>query len=80
MTAHPRKLLTGLTDNWLELTVRFVIGTHRIRGAKDVMSRHIITEVNRASIGIAFATYDIVGFPAIELRRPKPAGAGPTAA
>ena len=68
-----------ITDNWLELTVRFVIGTHRIRGAKDAMSRHIISELDRAGIGIASATYDIVGFPAIELRRPKAARAAPTA-
>ena len=62
-----------ITDNWLELTVRFVIGTHRIRGAKDAMSRHIITELDRAGIGIASATYDIVGFPAIEVRQGAPA-------
>ncbi len=62
-----------ITDNWLELTVRFVIGTHRIRGAKDAMSRHIIAELDKAGIGIASATYDIVGFPPIELRRPRPA-------
>ncbi len=64
-----------ITDNWLELTVRFVIGTHRIRGAKDAMSRHIVVELDKAGIGIASATYDIVGFPAIEVRRGKP-GAG----
>lgn len=68
-----------ITDNWLELTVRFVIGTHRIRGAKDAMSRYIITELDRAGIGIASATYDIVGFPAIELRRPNPAVPSPRA-
>ncbi len=60
-----------LTDNWLELTVRFVIGTHRIRAAKDAMSRHIITELDRAGIGIASATYDIVGFPSIEVRQDR---------
>ncbi len=60
-----------LTDNWLELTVRFLVGTHRIRGVKDAMSRQIITELDAAGIGIASATYDIVGFPAIELRQPK---------
>ncbi len=58
-----------LTDNWLELTVRFLVGTHRIRGVKDAMSRQIITELDEAGIGIASATYDIVGFPPIELRR-----------
>ncbi len=64
-----------LTDNWLELTVRFLVGTHRIRGVKDAMSRQIITALDDAGIGVASATYDIVGFPAIELRRPKPAAA-----
>ena len=62
-----------ITDNWLELTVRFVVGTHRIRSAKDAMSRHIITELDRAGIGIASATYDIVGLPAIEIRQGGPA-------
>ncbi len=64
-----------LTDNWLELTVRFLVGTHRTRGVKDAMSRQIITGLDEAGIGIASATYDIVGFPAIELRRPKPVAA-----
>ena len=59
-----------ITDNWLELTVRFVVGTHRIRGVKDAMSRHIITELDKVGIGIASATYDIVGFPALTLRPP----------
>ena len=58
-----------ITDNWLELTVRFIVGTHSIRGVKDAMSRHIIAELDEAGIGIASATYDIVGFPPIELRR-----------
>ena len=68
-----------ITDNWLELTVRFVIGTHRIRGAKDAMSRYIVIELDKAGIGIASATYDIVGFPAVEIRQPKtqPANAEP---
>ena len=57
-----------LTDNWLELTVRFIVDTHRIRAAKDAMSRHIINELDRAGIGIASATYDIVGLPPITLQ------------
>ncbi len=56
-----------ITYNWLELTVRFILGTHQIRGAKDAMSRQIIAGLDAAGIGIASATYDIVGFPALEL-------------
>ena len=58
-----------ITDNWLELTVRFVLYTHQIRTAKDAMSRHIISGTGcKAGIGIASATYDIVGLPPIEVR------------
>lgn len=57
-----------ITDNWLELTVRFIVRTHLIRGVKDAMSRFIVDELDKAEIGVASATYDIVGFPAIELR------------
>ena len=57
-----------ITDNWLELTVRFMLGTHQIRGAKDAMSRQIVQALDEAGIGIASATYDIVGFPAIEMK------------
>ena len=63
------KVYYRITDNWLELTVRFVIGTHRIRGAKDAMSRYIVVELDKAGIGIASATYDIVGFPPIEIKQ-----------
>ena len=62
-----------ITDNWLELSLRFVVGTHRIRGAKDAMNRHIIKEFDKAGIGIASATYEIVGFPPIVTRtEPEP--------
>ena len=81
------KVFFRITDNWLELTVRFIVGTHRIRGAKDAMSRFIVDELDTANIGIASATYDIVGFPPIEVRRsrreldaaPAATGAGPAA-
>ena len=57
-----------LTDNWLELTVRFLAGSHGVRVVKDAISRDIINAFDEAKIGIASATYDIVGFPAIELK------------
>ena len=62
-----------ITDNWLELTVRFLLGTHQIRSAKDAMSRQIIDAFDDAGIGIASATYDIVGFPPLAMRPPQAA-------
>ena len=60
-----------LTDNWLELTVRFVLETHRIRGVKSDMSRQIIAAFDEAGIGIASSTYDIVGLPPIEMKQSR---------
>ncbi len=37
-----------LTDNWLELTVRFIVKDHGIRGLKDAMSRDILKHGQRA--------------------------------
>jgi len=56
-----------LTDNWLELTVRFLAHDHGTREIKDSMSREILKRLDAAGIGIASATYDIVGFPPVQL-------------
>jgi small-conductance mechanosensitive channel len=72
-----------ITDNWMELTVRFIVGTHQIRAAKDAMTRHIIGRLDDAGIGIASATYDIVGLPPLRLERGRAHGSaavpGPSA-
>ncbi|MEO8725167.1 MAG: mechanosensitive ion channel family protein [Acidobacteriaceae bacterium] len=62
----PRVFLR-ITDNWVELAVRFLCGTHDVRGLKDRISRQILSELDAAHIGIASSTYDIVGFPPIKL-------------
>jgi small-conductance mechanosensitive channel len=57
-----------LTDNWVELAVRFLVHTHGVRETKSAMSRDIIDALDAAKIGIASSTYDIVGFPPIEIK------------
>ena len=54
-----------ITDNWLELGLRFLAPAHGARALKDAMSRDILEAFDAEGIGIASATYDIVGFPAI---------------
>jgi len=63
------KVFYRITDNWLELTVRFMVRDHGIRDLKDAMARDILDGLDGAGIGIASATYDIVGFPSIRLQR-----------
>ena len=61
-----------LTDNWLELTVRFLAPDHGIRQIKDAMSRDILKALDDAGIGIASATYAIVEVPPLTVEsRPK---------
>jgi small-conductance mechanosensitive channel len=56
-----------LTDNWVEMTVRFLTGSHDVRGLKDRMSREVIAELDEAGIGIASGTYEIVGMPSLKV-------------
>ena len=58
-----------LTDNWLELTVRFLVPEHGIRGVKNAMTRRILPELEKAGIEIASATFEIVGIPPLRLAR-----------
>ena len=58
-----------LTDNWLELTVRFIVPEHGIRYVKDAIARDLLKELNQADIEIASATYEIVGLPTIRVAR-----------
>ena len=62
------KFYYRITDNWLELAVRFVVKEHGIRDMKDAMSRDILKGFDEAGIGIASATYDIVGLPPIRVQ------------
>lgn len=57
-----------LTDNWVELSVRFLCKDHDIRGLKDRMTREIIDRLEAANVGIASGTYEIVGVPSIRVQ------------
>ncbi len=57
-----------ITDNWLELSLRFLVPHRGVREIKDRMSRDILAGLDQAGIGIASATYDIVGLPPVQLR------------
>jgi small-conductance mechanosensitive channel len=59
-----------ITDNWLELGLRFLSPAHGARALKDAMSRDILHDFDEAGIGIASATYDIVGFPEVRVNLP----------
>jgi small-conductance mechanosensitive channel len=64
------KVYWRLTDNWLELTVRFLAPDHGTRELKDAMSREILSALDEAGIAIASATYEIVGIPPLKIEGP----------
>lgn len=61
------RVYVRLTDNWIELAVRFLCRTHDVRGLKNGISRELLAELMKANIGIASSTYDIVGLPPIRV-------------
>ncbi|HEX8203741.1 MAG TPA: mechanosensitive ion channel domain-containing protein, partial [Isosphaeraceae bacterium] len=68
-SADPRKrVYYRLTDNWLELAVRFVAEGHGVRDLKDAMSRDILRALDEAGIGLASTTFEIVGLPPLRIQ------------
>jgi small-conductance mechanosensitive channel len=56
-----------LTDNWLELTVRFIVREHGIRDVKDAIARAVLQKFDEAGIEVASATYEITGVPTLRV-------------
>jgi small-conductance mechanosensitive channel len=65
---HPR-VYWRLTDNWLELTVRFICAESGIREVKDAMTRDILAALGAAGIELASATFEVVGLPNVHVER-----------
>ena len=61
------KVYARLTDNWLELTVRFLTGVYGVRDVKDQMSREVLARLDEEGIGIASATFEVVGVPPVRV-------------
>lgn len=62
------KVYYRLTDNWLELTVRFLSPDHGTREIKDQMSREILDQLEARKIDIASATFEITGLPPLTVQ------------
>jgi small-conductance mechanosensitive channel len=65
-SAEPR-VFVRLTDNWIELSLRFLARDHGVRLLKDAMYREILTALDQAGIGIASGTYALVEVPPLKV-------------
>jgi small-conductance mechanosensitive channel len=54
-----------ITDNWLELSLRFLAHDRHTRETKDRISRAILRGFDEVGIGIASTTIDIVALPTV---------------
>ena len=57
-----------LTDNWLELSIRFVISEYGVWEIKNAISRELLDRLEEAGISVASQTYDIVGLPVLKVQ------------
>jgi len=60
-----------LTDNWVEMSLRFVVDADRARGVKDAMSREILGALEAKQIGIASSTFEILSVPPLRIERER---------
>jgi len=73
---EPRSTLR-LTENWLEITVRFLAPDHGVRALKDAIARDILDGFDAAGIAVAAPAYEIVGVPPLRVARDEGGGEPP---
>ncbi len=61
------QVFVRLTDNWIELSARFVIPVRSARSLKSAASEEILRRYSEESITIASATSEIVGLPPLRI-------------
>jgi len=62
------RIFYRLTDNWVEMSVRFIVPERGVRDIKSAISREILGELEQHQIGLASATFELVGLPPIDLK------------
>ncbi|MCL7475310.1 MAG: mechanosensitive ion channel family protein [ANME-2 cluster archaeon] len=64
------KIYTQITDNWIDMQLRYVVDPRRRRTNKHLLNEKILDAfLKEKDIKIASATYEIVGFPAVRMEK-----------
>jgi small-conductance mechanosensitive channel len=66
------RVFARATDNWIELSARFVVPVRDARRVKDVMTRRVLDRFERAGLSVASATQDVTVRPAETEHGPAP--------
>jgi len=67
----PPRVYLRMTDNWIELTLRFLAPVHGVRGIKDAMTREILPAFEGAGLSIASTTFAVTGLPTVKIARAR---------
>lgn len=59
------KIYYRLTENWLEITARFITEDHGVRDIKDQITRDLLDALDSRHIEFPIPVYEIVGLPKI---------------
>jgi hypothetical protein len=61
-------LYLAMTDNWIEMTLRFVVDAQERRRVKDQLHRDLLHHIQEEeNITVASTTIEIVGFPTLQV-------------
>ena len=67
-----------MTDNWIAISVRYLVPDHGSRAARDVIFREVLAAFRAAGISVASGTYAIVQVPPIKLEGVTSGAGSPT--
>jgi small-conductance mechanosensitive channel len=63
----PPRVYLRMTDNWIELSLRFLAPVHGARALKDAMTREILPAFEQAGLSIASTTFAVTGLPVVRV-------------
>jgi small-conductance mechanosensitive channel len=63
----PPRVFLRMTDNWVELSLRFLAPVHGVRGIKDAMTREVLSAFGQAGLSIASTTFAVTGLPTVRV-------------
>jgi hypothetical protein len=73
-TAVEPTLYVEMTDNWVEMTLRYVVEARERRKVKAQLHHELLQRFeSEAEITVASVTMEIVGFPALNQEQDRPA-------
>ena len=58
------RVFVRATDNWIELSARFVVPVRQARAVKDQVTRQVLQRLAEAGIEVASATQEVTVRPA----------------